>query len=99
MSLLSDLVKFVYPLALQGLEILADSQIDGAKLNSDQKKSVYYAYLGLKMWGVKFVTDTENPYDDQAVQSALRVAEKTLGEAGVPLPSVPPELETEPSDE
>ena len=89
MTLIGDLLDAVYPFALSFLGNMGDKAIDGTTLNADQKRSVYNAYIELKLWAVKIAASTENPYDDATVLEAISLAEDTLTEAGLPIPLIP----------
>lgn len=95
MSWLTDLFKIIFPVALDGLKLLADSEIDGAKLNKDQKSGLYLTYIALKTNFKRIVESTENDYDDQTLQKLVELAEDTLTEAGIEIPIIPPEILSE----
>lgn len=92
MSWLNDLFKILFPVALDGIKMLADAEIDGATLSKDQKSVLYFAYIGLRTNFQRVVDSTDNEYDDQTLQRLVELAEDTLTEAGIEIPVIPPEL-------
>ena len=79
MSFLEDLI----PVLLSGVSALADGVIDGKDLNPDQKKACFGAMAVIDTYGKKIVEDSENKYDDAALETLYDFAKDTLEEAGV----------------
>jgi len=96
MSLWDQILDLGVPLGLTILKNIGDSAVDGATAHSDLKKSMYLAHGTITFFGEKIANDTENDYDDQALQAAKELIEDTLTEAGIPIPVYPPEIFTNP---
>ena len=100
MSFLSDLLKTSFPLILKVVKALADSQIDGATLNKDQKQALYSGYVVINTWFDDLVESTENEYDNAGLEVLSDFCADKLAEAGIVVPDIPDELlESPPKDE
>ena len=94
MGFFDDLVKIAFPLILSAVESIADSQVDGASLSSEQKGWLYSGYVLINVNFDKIVESTDNEYDDQTLQSLSDFAADTLQEGGITVPFIPPELQS-----
>jgi len=92
MSLFEDLLKVVFPLALEGIKKLADSQVDGATLSKDQKRALYLGYIAVELKFKELVDSTDNEFDDAGMAALSEFARDTLEEAGIETPVIPLEL-------
>ena len=92
MSLFEDLLKVVFPLALEGVKKLADSQVDGATLSKDQKRALYIGYVAIELKFQELVASTDNEFDDAGLAALSGFAQDTLEEAGIEVPDIPLEL-------
>lgn len=90
------LFNTIFPVILQGAQFIADSLVDGSKLSSDVKQTLYSAYVLIKVHGEEIVANSNNTYDDEALSKLAVFCEDTLDEAGVSVPEIPPKLFEEP---
>lgn len=89
MSLLTDILDLGLPLILSGAKSVADSYVDGATLNKDQKQALYAAYVAINVYGDDIVESSANPYDEQALVTLSDFCKDTLEEAGIVVPVIP----------
>jgi hypothetical protein len=93
MSIWSSLLEAAIPLILSAAQSIADSAVDGASLNKDQKQALYGAYVLINLYGDDIVESTENIYDNASLDALSSFASDTLAEAGIMVPIIPAELE------
>lgn len=89
MSWITDLIELAAPVVLAAAQKMADSAVDGAEINADQKKALWNAHNLIATYGTDLVDSTANPYDDMTLKELKEFARDTLEEAGIQVPLVP----------
>lgn len=93
MGIFDELIKIAFPLVLSAVKSLADAQVDGASLSSEQKAHLYSGYVLINCSFNKLVESTANEYDDATLRALSDFAKDTLEEAGIVVPDIPEELQ------
>jgi len=96
--MLDKLLQLIVPVAMKFLRGLADNQIEGEKLSATQKMLAWNSRNIVATFGQSFAAETDNTYDDDAVNEVLVLADDTLQEAGI-TPAPVPDFGTDEEEE
>lgn len=86
---MSDFLKLFLPALIGMAKMIIDGAVKGEELTDHGKRVLVSAYVELSVWGQHLAADTENEYDDEAVESLLDMVVDTAEEAGLELPDLP----------
>ena len=84
-----EFLKLFLPALIGMAKMIADGALKGEALTDHGRRALLSAYVELSVWGQHLAADTENEYDDDAIEALLDMVIDTAEEAGLELPELP----------
>lgn len=85
---MSEYLVYLLPFIIKSVQEILDAVTDGKKLKDHQVRALQTGYCELTIWGRHLAADTDNTYDDQAVEAVITSIKDLLEEGEFPVPVI-----------